>query len=165
MACSTHGYAGGATHTPPNFLGCPLDACSGETRHSLAGWRGSWQHALAGSGDVPMGLGPCRVQGLGRRRAGWSFPWAGSFGTLCGMRLWGRKISPSHPSKVMRVSRRCRLWRGRRLGPREGESLVLSSLAMHLGVGEGLRPRGIPHAKKDQGARSSPLCTEREADG
>lgn len=79
MACSTHGYAGVATHTPPHFLGCPLDVCSRETRHSLAGWRGNWQHALAGSRDVPMGLGPCRVQGLGEEEGRMELPLGGQF--------------------------------------------------------------------------------------
>ena len=29
---------------------------------------------------------------------------------------------------------------------------------MHLGVGEGQRPWGIPHAKRGRGARSSPCA-------
>lgn len=91
---------------------------------------------------------------LGVGGAGWSFPWAGSFGALCGMRLWGRETSAIHSSGVMQRSRHGGRWRGRRAGAGVmGALLRISS----MGGGEG-RVRGILHAKRDRRGRNVPFA-------
>lgn len=63
----------------------------------LAGCPGRQRGVFQGAGTL-QAAGTAEKVGV----ATWSFPWAGSFRAVCGMRLWGRETSsPNHPSGVM----------------------------------------------------------------